>query len=52
MGSSGNRGIYQMMSLKQDSVDAALGHMSKMRDATSMSLNQGFRSNIIGQSSI
>ena len=52
MGSSGNRGMNQMMSLKQDSVDVALGHMSKMRNAVSMSPNQPFRSNIIRQSSI
>jgi hypothetical protein len=42
MGSSGNRGMNQMMSLKQDSVDVALGHMSKMRKEVSMSQNQAF----------
>ena len=46
MGSSGNRGMNQMMNLKQDSVDVALGHMSKM------SQNQVFTSNEIQQSSI
>ena len=44
MGSSGNRGMNQMMSLKKDSVDVALGHMSKMRKEVSMSQNQAFRS--------
>ena len=47
MGSSGNRGMNQMMILKQDSVDVALGHMSKMRNAASMSQNQAIRSKYV-----
>ena len=47
MGSFGNRAMNQMTSLKQDSVDVALGHMSKMRNAVSMPPNKAFKSNII-----
>jgi methanogenic corrinoid protein MtbC1 len=37
--------MSQMMNLKQGSVDVALGHLSKMKNAASMSQNQAFRSN-------
>ena len=44
-GSFGNRGMNQMMSLEQGSVDVALEHMSKMKNVASMSQYQAFRSN-------